>query len=120
MMPDYDSTAGDRLQRYHVTDRAGDKCGTVVVDKSWEEQGEHFCTFIALSEAKDFTEKEWSASSRTNYNPSAKEDSAWPLFYVMAITKDKKRGVWERLGLGKVYQLAFQKGGCRWDEIVLG
>ena len=86
MMPDNSSLAGDHFQRYYVADWAGDKCGTVVVDKSWEEQGG-----ILLH-----------------------------ILYVMAITKDKKRGVWERIGLGKVYQLAFQKGGCKWDEIVLG
>ncbi|KAK0751829.1 heterokaryon incompatibility protein-domain-containing protein [Schizothecium vesticola] len=120
MVPDFDTPAADHLQRYHVADSAGDKCGTVVTDKSWVEQKKPFCTFIALSEAKDFTEQEWSARSRTHYNPGAREDSKWPLFYAMAITKDVKRGVWERLGLGKVYQSAFQRDGCRWDEIILG
>ena len=120
MVPDHSSLAGDHLQRYHVFDLAGDKCGTVVVDESWKDKKQHYCTFIALSEAKAFTEKEWSSVSRTNYSRSAREDGAWPLFYVMAITKDTKRGVWERLGLGKVFQLAFENGGCKWDEIVLG
>ncbi|KAK4449697.1 heterokaryon incompatibility protein-domain-containing protein [Podospora aff. communis PSN243] len=123
MIPDEYSPAGHDLQRYHVVDRAGDKCGSVVVDKRWgtdeREKGTNSCRFIALSEARNFTQKEWSGSW-TYYNGKERDGLGWSLFYVMAIEKDEKRGVWERLGLGKVFQLAFEKCECSWDEIVLG
>ena len=122
---DHDNAAGNALRRFHIADNARDRCGTVVVDKCWADSKQNGVkdgdswTFIALSEAKDFT-KEEGGNSWTHYVPSARDDSEWCLFYVMAIKKDRKRGVWERVGLGKAFQYAFQNASCRWEEILLG
>jgi hypothetical protein len=109
------------LQRFHVADGRGDRCGTVVLDKVWAEANKKdgaMCTFIALSEAPSFTEKEW--DGWTHYIPSARDDSEWCLFYVMLIARDEERLVWERVGLGKVFQAAFWNDGWKWEEILLG
>ena len=109
------------LQRFHVADRHGDRCGTAVVDHVWAEKNRKnktLCTFIALSEAKSFTRAEWDAW--THYMPGTFEDSQWCLFYAMLITKDPERQVWERVGLGKVFQAAFRNNAATWEEILLG
>jgi hypothetical protein len=68
------------------------------VDKSSANENKlGLCTLIALSEAKEFAKQECSGS-RTHYNPVAGDNNQWPLFYVMAITKNAKRGIRERLG----------------------
>ncbi|KAM7200590.1 Heterokaryon incompatibility protein (HET) domain containing protein [Rhypophila sp. PSN 637] len=126
--PDRRNPVRNHLQRLNIADIKEDKCGTVVVDNTWAENWLKGCVdkneyppiqFIALSEAKCFTEEEW-CGNWTNYNGRIREDTDWSLFYVMAITRDERRGVWERLGLGKVFQPAFRNNGCTWEEIVLG
>ncbi|KAM7215981.1 Heterokaryon incompatibility protein (HET) domain containing protein [Rhypophila decipiens] len=124
ILPDGRNPVKDHLQRFDVADRTLDKCGTVVVDSTWAENRKETRDYsplklIALSEAKRYTKEEW-RGSWTFYDGTARADSEWSLFYVMAVTKDEKRGVWERLGLGKVFQSAFRKSGCTWEEIVLG
>ena len=42
----------------------------------------------------------------------------WELFYVLLIEWNSKRLVWERVGLGKVFQAAFDPS--QWSEIILG
>ena len=121
VLRDVSHPARDNLQRFHVADDSADRCGTVVIDKDWADENMedgHPCTFIALSEAKCLTKEE--EGNWTYYIPRAREDSEWCFFYVMALTMDVDRGVWERVGLGKVFQVAFQHGGCEWDEIILG
>ncbi|KAK3381818.1 heterokaryon incompatibility protein-domain-containing protein [Podospora didyma] len=114
-------SAQNGLQRFHVADAQRDRCGTVVLDKTWAEKNKKdgkMCTFIALSEARSFTKEEW--DGWTHYIPSACDDSEWCLFYVMLIARDEERLVWERVGLGKVFQAAFWNDGWSWEEILLG
>jgi hypothetical protein len=113
---------GSRLARLQVADRFGCTCGTVVVDdteaKSLDGQP---ATFIALSEARKFTKDE--CPNWSYYIPKDFEDIEWDLFYVMLIKENTVRGVWERIGLGKVLKAAFEdsKGQLQdWSEIQLG
>jgi hypothetical protein len=118
------SSPGNGLQKFNIVHRRGvygDKCGYIVVDKQWAKENNKDgseCTFIALSEAKSFSEEEW--AGWTHYVPSAQQDSEWNLFYVMILAQGKQRPVWERVGLGKVFQAAFWNNACVWDEILLG
>ncbi|KAK1753779.1 hypothetical protein QBC47DRAFT_415530 [Echria macrotheca] len=118
---DDNSLARHHLQRFRIMDTSANRCGSVVMDKKWADErikdGER-CTFVALSEAKCITEEE--KDSWAEYPGSAEEGSEWCCFYVMALTMDVKRGVSERVGLGKVFQLAFQRSDCTWSEIILG
>ncbi|KAK3326748.1 hypothetical protein B0H66DRAFT_589296 [Apodospora peruviana] len=116
------SLAMNNLQRFNIMDTSTNcQRGTVVMDEEWAD--EHIkdgqrCTFVALSEAKCITKEEKDSWAR--YPGSAEEGSEWCCFYVMAVTMDVKRGVSERVGLGKIFQRAFQKSGCKWSEIILG
>ena len=69
--------------------------------------------FIALSEAKRFTDDECEIWSY--YIPKEREESEWDLFFVMLI--EWSDGRWERVGLGKVFKEAFRD--ATWKEIVL-
>jgi hypothetical protein len=100
-----------------IVDKEGDWCGSIVLGKQWirEQRGILF-QFIAISEAKAFTEKEcpvW-----TYYIPKERDESEWDLYYVLLLDRNDERGAWERAGLGKVFQAAFRERS--WDEIKLG
>ena len=113
--------------RCHIADEAGDWCGSIVLDAGWlsarassssspssSSNASSRYEFIAISEAKSFTQAECRAW--TYYIPKEREQSEWDLFYVLLIErKDEK---WERVGLGKVFREAFRN--ARWKEIVLG
>jgi hypothetical protein len=80
-----------------------------------ERQGSLF-QFIAISDAKAFAQEEcpvW-----TYYIPKERDESDWDLYYVLLLERNAERGVWERAGLGKVFQAAFREK--TWDEIKLG
>ena len=100
-----------------VVDKEGDWCGSIVLSKEWilERQGSLF-QLIAISDAKAFTQEEcpvW-----TYYIPKEREESEWDLYYTLLLERNTERGVWERAGLGKVFQAAFREK--TWDEIKLG
>jgi len=106
-----------RLSYFDIVDHNGDWCGSINLPKDWmgEQQGGVF-PFIAISDAKAFTDDEcpiW-----TYYIPKERDESEWDLYFVLLLERNKERGVWERVGLGKVFQPAFRKG--TWDEIKLG
>ncbi|KAJ9150280.1 HET-domain-containing protein [Pleurostoma richardsiae] len=110
---------GEGLARCHVADRAQDWCGTVVVNEEWAQgrQG-RLCSFIALSEAKSFTDEEcvhWA-----HYIAKDRDEIEWDLFYVLLIEYNSKRLLWERVGLGKIFQQAFDWDQESWTELTLG
>ncbi|KAJ6103375.1 hypothetical protein N7486_005802 [Penicillium sp. IBT 16267x] len=110
-------TLGTGLRWCDIVDTKGDWCGSIVLDdKAIAERQGHMCTFIAMSEAKRFTMNEcpvW-----TYYIPKEREESEWDLYYVLLLERNEERGLWERAGLGKVFQAAFR--GNTWAEIKLG
>ncbi|KIW95025.1 uncharacterized protein Z519_03606 [Cladophialophora bantiana CBS 173.52] len=107
------SLPGD-LQRCNIADDNGDWCGTIVLGQQQVKefiQARH--EFIAISEAKSFTNEE--CETWTYYVPKEREDSEWDLLYVLLL-KLGNRG-WQRVGLGKVFRAAFSM--ARWREIIL-
>ena len=108
--------AGEGLARYDIADSNSDWCGSIVLDVDWV--GGRDCgtpdEFIAISEAKEFTQEECEAW--TYYIPMERNQSEWCLFYVLLI--EKIGPVWERVALGKVFKEGFRE--ATWDEIMLG
>lgn len=100
-----------------IADDFGDWCGCVKVARSWIERWQNQrLSFIAISEARDFTLEEcpiW-----TYYIPKEREESQWDLFYVLLLERDEERCVWERVALGKVFQGPFEDAD--WTEVKLG
>lgn len=100
-----------------IVDKDGDWCGSIVLDDEWIREREgHIFQFIAISDAKRFTQDEcpvW-----TYYIPKERDESEWDLYYVLLLQRNVERGLWERAGLGKVLQAAFREKS--WDEIKLG
>jgi len=104
-----------QLSLYDIADAYGDWCGSIKLDSGIFGEGQE-CDFVAISDAKSFTKMEcpiW-----TYYVPKERGESEWDLFFVMLITQDRKKLVWERAGVGKVFQAAFVDS--RWQEIKLG
>jgi hypothetical protein len=102
------------LTRCNVADKFGDWCGSIVLDNRWVENtktAKH--EFIAISEAKKFTDAE--CGTWSYYVPKEREESEWDLFFVLLIAWSDGR--WERVGLGKVFKEAFRD--ATWKEIVL-
>ncbi|KAK1998326.1 HET-domain-containing protein [Colletotrichum falcatum] len=101
--------------RHHIADEGGDWCGSIVLDAAWADgKAGSRQEFIAVSEAKGFTEaecREW-----TYYVPKERDQSEWDLFYVLLVERRDER--WERVGVGKVFKEAFR--GRRQKEIMLG
>ncbi|GKZ26586.1 hypothetical protein AbraIFM66951_002815 [Aspergillus brasiliensis] len=108
---------GTGLRWCDIVDTEGDWCGSIVLEEeSVAKRQGYLCTFIALSEAKRFTLDEcpvW-----TYYIPKEREESEWDLYYVLLLERNEEHGLWERAGLGKVFQAAFR--GNVWAEIKLG
>jgi hypothetical protein len=72
--------------------------------------------FIAVSEAKSFTIEEcpvW-----TYYIPKERDESEWDIYYVLLVTFKQDKGIWERVGLGKVFRASFSRS--IWYEVILG
>ncbi|KAF9884823.1 hypothetical protein FE257_001239 [Aspergillus nanangensis] len=109
--------SGTGLCQCDIVDAEGDWCGSIVLDDRWiRARQAHIFTFIAISEAKRFTMDEcpvW-----TYYIPKEREESEWDLYYVLLLERNDERGLWERAGLGKVFQAAFRDNV--WAEIKLG
>ncbi|KAI1426016.1 heterokaryon incompatibility protein [Xylaria sp. FL1777] len=101
--------------RCHIADDAGDWVGSIVLDAQWAaRQNSPRHEFIAISDAKNFTQAE--CDTWTYYIPKERKESEWDLFYVLLIErKDEK---WERVGLGKVFKESFRN--AKWKEIMLG
>jgi hypothetical protein len=76
------------------------------------------CEFIALSEAEAFTEDEcpvW-----TYYIPKERHESTWDLFFVLLVRYYPEKGLYQRVGLGKVFRAAFSLDAEEWREMILG
>lgn len=111
---------GEGLERCDVADDNNDWCGHIVLNKDWAiaQRGKK-CHFIAISEAKSFTQEE--CRNWAHYIPKDQEDVEWDLYFVLLIEWKKDRLLWERVGLGKVFQAAFKVGGSeQQEEILLG
>ena len=119
--PSEDSSPGEMLKRYGISDYKGDWCGTIVLnsrrDKEFLLQAEY--EFIAISEAKEFAQDEY--EGWMYYISKDREQSEWDLYYVLLI--EIKDEIAYRVGLGKVYNEAFENS-CRtekqWKEFILG
>lgn len=113
------SDPGDGLVRCDLADKNKDWCGHIVLNRDWAEaeDGKEF-NFIALSQAKSFTKTE--CADWAYYIPRDLDDVEWYLYFVLLITWNQDRLVWERVGLGKVVHTAFELGGLSWKEILLG
>ncbi|KAJ5707093.1 hypothetical protein N7488_006894 [Penicillium malachiteum] len=108
---------GAGLQWCDIVDAEGDWCGSIVLDESYiDKLNGHLCTFIAMSEAKRFTMEECPAWKY--YIPKERDESEWDLYYVLLLERNEERGLWERVGLGKVFKVAFYNNV--WAEIKLG
>lgn len=91
-------------------------CGLIKLPRSYIEarlNKKHF--FVALADAKGFTEEEFEWN---NYIKTAREDSEWDLYFVLLLERNEERAVWERVGLGRVFKAAFKDSD--WKEITLG
>lgn len=103
------------LCSYDIADDIGDWCGSIVLDEKWlshTKASQH--EFIAISEAKAFTEEE--CEIWTYYIPKEREQSKWDLYYVLLIEREGYK--WQRVALGKVFKAAFSC--AEWKEIILG
>ncbi|GAB1316997.1 hypothetical protein MFIFM68171_07207 [Madurella fahalii] len=111
------ASGSDKLCKCSIFDRAGDWCGAITLARDWitGEEGQPLM-FIALSDAKGFTEGECPVWNY--YIPKEKEESEWDLCFVMLLGRNRERALWERVAVGKVFQAAF--GDAVWDEIKLG
>lgn len=112
---------GFKCRRYAIEDRTGTFCGTIVLDRSWDEDSklETPHEFIAISDAKNFASEEY--NDWAYYIQKARNASEWDLYYVLLI---QHRGeIAETVGLGKVFKEAFENS-CdevkSWKEIILG
>lgn len=118
------------LVRFSITDASNDWCGTIQLSENWVEEEEERqkneklnwdstqFEFLALSEAKKFTEEECGAW--TYYLPLERKQSEWDLYFVLLT--EKRNGTWSRVALGKVFSTAFENGlggSSEWKEIVL-
>ncbi|KAI5860078.1 heterokaryon incompatibility protein-domain-containing protein [Durotheca rogersii] len=112
------SNASTGLHQCDILDKAGDWCGAIKLDDDLIRPRQlHIFQFIAISDAKGFTEEEcpvW-----TYYIPKERKESEWDVYFVLLLERNLERGVWERAGLGKVFKAAFLLEQS-WDEIKLG
>lgn len=103
------------LCRYDIASDIGDWCGSIVLDENWfnhTKASRH--EFIAISEAKAFTEEE--CEIWTYYIPKERARSKWDLYYVLLIERVGHK--YQRVALGKVFKAAFSNAD--WKEIILG
>ena len=110
-------TFQDGFRHCDIVDKAGDWCGSIILPRGWitARQGIPLF-FIAISDARTLTAEECPVWNY--YIPKEKDESEWDLYYVMLLERNRERALWERVGLGKVFQAAF--GEAVWDEIKLG
>lgn len=105
------------IRKCDIVDKNGDWCGFLPVDRTIiDHRDGRLFLFIAISEAEAFTMEEcpvW-----TYYVPQERSESKWDLYFVMMLMRNDERGLWERAGLGKVFQSAFMDK--EWGEFKLG
>ncbi|KAF4968196.1 hypothetical protein FSARC_4386 [Fusarium sarcochroum] len=111
------------LCRCEISDRRGDKCGSVMVDSEWlrnkERERDTMCKFIAISDAKDFTDEEF--PDWTYYIPKERIESEWDLYFVLLVEFYPEEGIYRRVALGKAFKAAFAHSKEEeWKEIILG
>ena len=123
------SKSDTNLVRFGIQDGDYNLVGTITLGTSWESCAnlETRHEFMAISDAKGFTEeemKEWSF-----VEPSLPGQAEWYAYNVLLLEYDDEiRGVARRAGLGKIYKRAFdtaclmpeQKKKKVWKEIILG
>jgi hypothetical protein len=121
--PERSSTLAPGLSRFCVLDTNSDFCGTVVLADTWvldkPAPGDAVYEMVAISEAKDFTPDEF--HGWTYYITKEREESAWDLWYVLVVEKVDDVVV-RRMGLGKVFQEAFENScspGKEWREFIM-
>jgi hypothetical protein len=116
---------GQNFCRYNIEDYKDDWCGTILLDKFWvkdfrEHANEDFLEFVAISDAKSFSNEEY--HDWANYIPKERHHSAWDLYYVLLV--EYRQDIAYRVGLGKVFKDAFDNSckleGKRWKEFILG
>jgi hypothetical protein len=119
------SNLGPGLSRFGILDSKDDICGTIVLPDQWVEHGfkekgiDVVYELIAISEAKDFTPEEF--DGWTYYIPKERDESEWDLWYVLLVEKIDEVVV-RRVGLGKVFQEAFENScspGKEWREFIM-
>ncbi|KAK3385370.1 hypothetical protein B0H63DRAFT_559988 [Podospora didyma] len=122
------------LQRCDITNRRGDKCGSIVEAVATEnlvkgtgpkrqqfEHDEQVATgqgqlntttttateseFLAISETKTFTKDEF--PDWIYYIPTERVESEWDLFFVLPVEHFPVEGFYRRVALGKVFRAAF-------------
>ncbi|KAI1454819.1 HET-domain-containing protein [Annulohypoxylon moriforme] len=112
----------ESLSRCHILDNYGDKCGSILVDNEWLEEktrsNQSRFEFIAISEAKSFTDEEF--TDWTYYIPLERAECDWKLYYVLLVEYYPEEGIYRRVALGKVFQEAFSHSDDEWKEIILG
>ncbi|KAJ4248729.1 hypothetical protein NW762_012567 [Fusarium torreyae] len=111
------------LCRCEISDRRGDKCGSIVIDSEWlrikESERQTMFEFIAISDARDFTEEEF--PDWTYYIPKERIESEWDLYFVLLVEFYPEEGIYRRVALGKVFKAAFTHSiEEEWKEIILG
>jgi hypothetical protein len=119
---DAGDSVGKARCRCHITDRRGDKCGSIIVRDEWlkrnEDLGQTKFEFIAISEAKSFSKQEFPVW--TYYLPKERAESEWDLYFVLLVEPFPEEGIYRRVALGKVFQAAFTLSDDEWKEIILG
>jgi hypothetical protein len=106
-----------QLFNCEIFDRAGDWCGCIKLASSWIANRQDIpLHFIAISDAKLFTRDE--CQEWNYYIHKEREESEWDLYYVLLLERNVERALWERVGLGKIFQAAFVD--ANWTEIKLG
>jgi hypothetical protein len=119
------SNLGPGLSRFGILDDMNDFCGTIVLPDQWagripqEPTTDTVYEFVAISEAKNFSTEEF--DGWTYYIPKEKEESEWDLWYVLLVEKIDDVVV-KRMGLGKVFQDAFENScspGKEWREFIM-
>ncbi|KAK7424279.1 hypothetical protein QQX98_000547 [Neonectria punicea] len=106
------------LHRFGLTDKLGDWCGTVILDKEWFNSVGGLFEFAAISDAKEFSFEE--LDTWNYYIPEERQQAEWYCFYALMLSwrKDTNGAVAERLGLdigvGVAEQMEKDKGGKKY------
>lgn len=117
---------GSNLTRFAIQNDHDDTVGTITLGSTYlQTSGEKKYEFIAISEAKEFTNEEldhWSYME-----PMQKDQAEWYVYNVLMLEDDGEiAGVSRRAGLGKIYKNGFNTPVCHngkkkeWKEIILG
>jgi hypothetical protein len=119
------SNLGPGLSRYGILDDKDDFCGSIILPDQWLNRatqkmgGNAVYEFVVISEAKDFQPEEF--DGWTYYIPKEKDESEWDLWYALLVEKVDDVVV-KRVGLGKVFQEAFENScgdGKEWREFIM-